>query len=168
MKNENIYRFAPNKYSKLLESVMFYKTREEILRNSAIAFLAFVFSVIGFGILYYITGNILMILGLAVIPAGILIANYLTQYKKMRSRTIKVESHIPDMLHLIAVNIKSGMTPFRALKFSARDEFGPLKEEIDFATTKSFGTNSLSDAMLNMNKRVRSEMLDRVAKVFIS
>ncbi|MEE9525829.1 MAG: type II secretion system F family protein, partial [Candidatus Woesearchaeota archaeon] len=56
--------------------------------------------------------------------------------------------------------------PFQAMKLAARDEFGPLKEEIEYATTKALGTESFSEALLSMAKRIKSPILDRAMKLF--
>ncbi|RMF54880.1 hypothetical protein D6745_03910 [Candidatus Woesearchaeota archaeon] len=91
---------------------------------------------------------------------------YLMVYFRVEDRTKKVEEALPDALQLISANLRAGMTPFEALKLSARDEFGPLKEEIEFATAKAFGTESFTKALLNMSKHIKSEMLERAMKLF--
>ena len=91
---------------------------------------------------------------------------YLLIYFKVADRTKRVEDSLPDALHLIAANLRAGMTPFQAMKVSARKEFGPLKEEIEYATTKALGTESFSKALLNMNNRIKSSILERSMKLF--
>lgn len=91
---------------------------------------------------------------------------YLTIYFRAEERTKRIENALPDTLQLIASNLRAGMTPFKALKLSARKEFGPLKEEIDRATSEALGTESFSKTLLRISSRVKSEMLDRALKLF--
>jgi flagellar protein FlaJ len=93
---------------------------------------------------------------------------YLVVYFKVEDRTKRAEKALPDALYLVASNIRAGMTPFQAMKLSARKEFGPLSEEIDYATARAFGTESFSDALLSMKDRIRSTVLDRAMQLFIS
>ena len=94
------------------------------------------------------------------------LAAYFVLYLKVQDRTRRVEQVLPDALQLIGSNIRAGMTPFQALRLAARKEFGPLEEEIRFATARALGTESFSDALLSMSQRVKSEMLSRALKLF--
>ena len=94
------------------------------------------------------------------------LAVYLIIYFKAEDRSKRVEQALPDALQLISANLRAGMTPFRALRHSARKEFGPLKEEIDYASGKAFGTQSFSRALLRISERVNSEMMERAMKLF--
>jgi pilus assembly protein TadC len=85
---------------------------------------------------------------------------------KMEDRTRRIEEKLPDVLQLTATNIRSGMTPFRALKLSSKEEFGPLKEEIDYVTMRSLGTVNFSEVLLSINRRVKSEVLERSLRLF--
>jgi hypothetical protein len=91
---------------------------------------------------------------------------YLIAYFKAEDRRKKVDEALPDMLQLIAANLRAGMTPFQALKLSARDEFGPLKDEVECATSKALGVASFSAALLSISKSVKSDTLDRSMKLF--
>jgi len=106
-----------------------------------------------------------------VLLAGILFVfthffSYLIVYFKAEDRSKRVDEALPDMLQLVSSNLRAGMTPFQALRMSARKEFGPLKHEIELATTKALGTASFSDALLSISKTVRSETLERSMKLF--
>ena len=94
--------------------------------------------------------------------------SYLLIYFKVEDRTRRIESYLPDFLQLISANISAGMTPFQALKVSARPEFGPLKEEIDRVTVKALGMESFSEALTDINKRIRSDSLKRSLQLFTS
>lgn len=93
---------------------------------------------------------------------------YLLIYFKAEDRTKRIESVLPDFLQLISANINAGMTPFQALKVSARPEFGPLKEEVDKVTMRALGMESFSEALININKRIKSDALKRTLQLFTS
>jgi flagellar protein FlaJ len=82
-------------------------------------------------------------------------------------RAETVEESLPSILQLMASNVRSGMTPYQAMKVSAREEFGILKEEIDKATTKALGTESFSDALLEIRENINLPILERSIKLFI-
>lgn len=92
--------------------------------------------------------------------------SYMFVYFKVEERSSKVENSLPDVFQIIAANLRSGMTPYKALKLTARKEFGPLQEEIKYATSKGLGTESFSETLLRISERVKSDMLDRSLKLF--
>jgi archaeal flagellar protein FlaJ len=91
---------------------------------------------------------------------------YLSVYAKVEDRRKRVEKILPDQLQMVAANIRSGLTPVVALRTAARPEFGILEEEIKFATTKSLGTENITDALKEMSKRIDSEVFERVVSLF--
>jgi len=111
-----------------------------------------------FKLLYFFAGVGAFIFGM--------LLSYLIIYFKAEDRRKRVEKSLPDMLQLVAANLRAGMTPFKALQVSARKEFGPLKEEIETASQKAMGTASFSGALLNISTRVNSDILDRSLKLF--
>ena len=98
--------------------------------------------------------------------ALIMILGYLIVYFRMEERTKQVEDSLPDAFQIIAANLRSGMTPYKSLKLTARKEFGPLQEEIKYATSKALGTESFSETLLRMSDHIKSDMLDRALKLF--
>lgn len=91
---------------------------------------------------------------------------YLFIYFKVEDRARRVEEVLPDFLQLISANLQAGMTPFQALKHSGREEFGPLKEEIDYAVSRAMGTESFIEVLLTITTRVKSELFARSMKLF--
>jgi pilus assembly protein TadC len=91
---------------------------------------------------------------------------YMMIYFKVEDRSRRVDDVLPDFLQLVSSNIKAGMSPFEALKASSRKEFGPLKEEIEHATSKSLGTESFSDILRAISKKIKSEVLERAIELF--
>ena len=70
------------------------------------------------------------------------------------------------MLYLIAANMKSGMSPYNALKSSALEQFGPLKDEIEHAIALANSGKSLADSLLGISRHVKSETLSRTLRIF--
>jgi hypothetical protein len=93
---------------------------------------------------------------------------YLYIYFKIQDRTNKVEEALPDFLQLVASNIRAGTTPYQAMKLSARDEFGPLKEEIEYATSRALGTESFIETILCIRDRIKSDVLNRTLELLAS
>ncbi len=91
---------------------------------------------------------------------------YILLYFKVEDRTKRIEEVLPDALQLISANLRAGMAPYQALKLSARKEFGPFKEEIEHATALALGTESFSEVLLGIGKRVKSDMLERALNLF--
>jgi pilus assembly protein TadC len=73
---------------------------------------------------------------------------------------------LPDALFLIASNLKSGVTPFQAVKSSIRKEFGPLAEAFDVAINKSLGSKSFSNSLIETGDDINSELLRRSMRLF--
>ena len=79
-----------------------------------------------------------------------------------------IEESLPDALQLMASNLRAGITPDKAFLLSAREEFGPLKTEIDFVGKKiTFGKN-IGQALMEMAQRVRSKRLVRAVELINS
>jgi len=79
-----------------------------------------------------------------------------------------VEGLLPDMLQLMASNLRAGYTIDRALLLSARPEFGRFKEDInrvgkEVATGKDFNA-----ALLGMSSRIKSNKLNKTVKLVIA
>ena len=76
-----------------------------------------------------------------------------------------VEKVLPDMLFLIASNLKSGATPFHAVKSSVRADFGPLAEAFELSINKSLGTKAFHESIAEVPNEINSEMLRRSMKL---
>jgi Flp pilus assembly protein TadB len=77
------------------------------------------------------------------------------------------ESVLPDALQLMAANIRSGLTPDKALLFSARPEFGVLEKEIKFAASKAVAGEALEDSLLSLGKRIKSRIINRTFALIV-
>ncbi len=79
-----------------------------------------------------------------------------------------VEDLLPDLLQLMASNLRAGYTLDRALLLAARPEFGSFKEEInragkDIATGKDF-----NEALIDMSSRIKSDKLSKSVRLIVA
>ncbi|MCS7135035.1 MAG: type II secretion system F family protein, partial [Candidatus Aenigmarchaeota archaeon] len=81
------------------------------------------------------------------------------------SRANFAEEILPDVLSLFSSNIRSGLTPDKALMLAARPEFGPLEEEIRRASKKTLSGESIEGAIKTIPERINSKTLDRTVKL---
>jgi pilus assembly protein TadC len=72
-----------------------------------------------------------------------------------------VDDILPDTLMLISANIRSGLTPDRALLLSARSEFGPLEDQIMKSAKLTFSGESIEDALQIIPKKINSKAVRR-------
>jgi archaellum biogenesis protein FlaJ (TadC family) len=115
----------------------------------------------------FATPNLLIQIGLFfVFFAAVWIASILHIAYTIDGRKKMVEAVLPDFLLLVSSNLKSGMTPFSAFRAAVRPEFGPLSEEIKFATQKSLGIESFSKALQHIADRIDSNVLRETSKFF--
>ncbi|MBR9678518.1 MAG: type II secretion system F family protein [Nanoarchaeota archaeon] len=76
-----------------------------------------------------------------------------------------VEKVLPDLLMLIASNIRSGMSVDKALLLSARREFGPLEKEIKRVSKEAFAGKNFGEALKSITKHIRSMTLERTIEL---
>lgn len=81
------------------------------------------------------------------------------------SRANFADEAIPDVLSLLSSNIRSGLTPDKALMLSAREEFGPLEEEIKRAAKKTLSGESIEEAIKIIPERINSKSLERTVSL---
>jgi archaeal flagellar protein FlaJ len=176
MKKKVLYqffgRFFPRVYKKKLEKLLYYAGEKENLYGwlGASMILALLFGIIpvlySFAI-YRNTGIHFYLFGVFGFFLGHFLT-YLLAHFRMEDRTKRIEESLPDFLQLMAANVRAGMTPFQAMKLSAREEFGPLKEEIDYATSKALGTDNFSKVLLKIREHVKSDTVDRAIELLSS
>ena len=73
----------------------------------------------------------------------------------------QVERILPDVLELIASNVKSGLTTERALFSAARPEFGLISEELKNASKEIMSGARMEDAMMEIPTKIKSTVLER-------
>jgi len=78
-----------------------------------------------------------------------------------------VDDILPDVLLLMAMNIKSGMTTDRALIMAARPEFGPLEKALGRAGRQILAGKEIKYALLDISSKIKSTLLDRTIRLVI-
>lgn len=124
---------------------------------------------IGFGLPGHF--NITFMLGFMLLAAILgflvtLLLVYLHLYYLIHDRVKRVDEVLPDFLLMVAAQMHAGLTPFSAFNAAARPEFGPLAKEINNITARSVGTESFTDALLQLSDRLDSPVLRRTISFF--
>ncbi len=113
-------------------------------------------------------GNMIVILATLGIGSAIVqTTGYMLPYYAGGRRAKAIEAVLPSFYQLMASYLRSGMTPFQALKSASKKEFGLLKAEIDAATSRALGTQSFTDALLAITDRVKSDSLKRSTELMV-
>ncbi|MFH1641411.1 MAG: type II secretion system F family protein [Nanoarchaeota archaeon] len=79
-----------------------------------------------------------------------------------------VEQILPDLLQLMASNLRAGLTTDKALLLSARPEFGFFREEINKVGKKVTMGSEISDALVEMSINIKSEKLSKTVELIVS
>ncbi len=82
-------------------------------------------------------------------------------------RKVKMEKTLPDALKLVSSNTRSGHTLEKAFLLSARDEFGPLADELRLTAMDMYGGRAVEDALKEMEGRIKSELFQETLKLLI-
>lgn len=77
------------------------------------------------------------------------------------------ESVLPDALQLMSANIRSGLTPDKALLFSARPEFGALEKEIKLAASKAIAGEPIEKSLMSLGERIKSRIINRTFTLIV-
>jgi pilus assembly protein TadC len=91
---------------------------------------------------------------------------YVYYFLLMEHRSSYVDKVLPDALVLIASNLRSGETPFHAVKKAIRSDFGPLAEAFEIATTQALGKRPFGESLIDVSKTIKSHSLQRAMKLF--
>jgi len=78
-----------------------------------------------------------------------------------------INEMLPDFLTLMASNLRSGLTPDRALLLSARKEFGPLTIEIDRTAKETMTGTPFPEAFMRMGRRIDSEIFAKTVRLIV-
>lgn len=111
--------------------------------------------------------NYFFILFLPLIFILIFFIFYLDLYLKAENRRKNVESLLPEFLYMVAGNIRAGVTPLIALRMAARPEFCALEKEIIYATNKSLGTESFTEALMEISTRIKSDVFKKTIELLV-
>lgn len=173
MRIEKIYRrirwIYPKQYIKWLEKSLAYADIKISIEN--FVSLQFLYS-ISFALVTYVAliafGQLLLSL-VAFVGAFLLVHIIIDMLITLigDKRGSFVEDVLPDALQLMAANIRSGLTPDRALLFTARPEFGILEKEIKAAASKAVAGEPLEDTLLSISKRIKSKIVERTFTLIV-
>lgn len=79
-----------------------------------------------------------------------------------------VELILPDVLQLMASNLRAGLTIDKAFILSARPEFGPFEHEIDRIGKEVTMGKELEEALLELKDRIKSERLEKTILLIVT
>ncbi len=165
-----VSRIIPRDYLKNMQQLLVYAGMEQDSKKYLGTFILFgmLAAIIIFLVPKSLHGQFKTSFTLAAIGFFILtqIIAYMIVYFKAEERTRAVEEALPDAFQMIASNLRSGMTPFKALKLSTHKGLGPLEKEIEYATSMALGTESFSETLLRISDNIQSDLLDRSLKLF--
>jgi len=77
------------------------------------------------------------------------------------SRAKFTDEVLPDALRLISSNIRSGLTPDKALLLAARPEFGPLEKQIRDSAKLTLSGQPIENAIRAISEKINSKALRR-------
>lgn len=127
---------------------------------------SFSLSILLFTIIFLLGYRLLSFLSFLLIP-GLQLGFDLVVVLIGDKRGSFVESVLPDALQLMSSNIRSGLTPDKALLFAARPEFGILENEIKLAARKAVAGESIESALMVLGNRIKSRIINRTFTLIV-
>lgn len=171
MQIKSFSRFYPRNYvlkiSRMISFAGKKQDAEEFLGKTFVYSIAGLLLGFGLSITFGLETIVAALVALG-LGAGINMISFMSLFFLVDARTKKAEQALPDMLQLMASNLRAGMTPYQAMIMSKRPEFGPLEEELNYATTKALGNENFYHVLMNMGKRINSSLIERTMKLIIS
>lgn len=86
---------------------------------------------------------------------------YMWIFLQVTRKAYEVEKFLPDVLQLMASNLRAGLTVDNALMLSARPEFGVLGGEIERVGKEVTIGKTVEDSLVSMLDRVKSDKLEK-------
>lgn len=127
-----------------------------------LSFLTSAFSTIAF---FYFGINVLFTLPIFLF---MMIFFYFNASLKASARIRKMEQLFPDVISLMASNLRAGMTIDRAFLLSSRKEFDPLDQFILEAGREITTGEEVVKALNDMAKRINSQKISKTLNVIVS
>lgn len=164
-----IARLLPKRAVKNYEEMLFYAN----IKLNPEKFIGFVI-LFGLGLALAVAFDFAFLFKLPLWPtllisfAAIEVFAYMWLLLGADARAKFIENMLPDALQLMASNLRAGFTTDKALLLSAREEFGPLKEELDIVAKEVVIGKDISEALINMTKRVKSEKFKKAILLIVS
>ena len=120
------------------------------------------------GLLAYVLPYPLWVRGIFFATVGLasyFVTPYIAFSVSAERRKNEMERMLPDAFLLISTNLKSGASINRAFLASAREEFGPLEEELQRTAIEISGGKPVEDALDNLRGRVNSGLFRDTLKI---
>ncbi|MCS7109695.1 MAG: type II secretion system F family protein [Candidatus Micrarchaeota archaeon] len=130
-------------------------------------FLYVLFSlIISVGISLFLFKNPIIII-FSIITVTVILVGLLYQYIELKidERRNEIEKVLPDFLQLAAANVRAGMQIEKALWYAAKPEFGLLSKEMEIASKRMFGGETINEALDKMAERINSRYFDRTVEL---
>lgn len=162
-----LYEKLPKLYTKKLEKEANYADIDEFEAQTVNAILTFfILSLFGS---YFLSYSLPVNLVLGVITGLISGFGIPWIYLSLRAerRKKKMEETLPDALRLVSSNTRSGHTLEKAFLLSARDEFGPLADELRLTAMEMYGGTAVEEALENLESRIKSELFQETLKLLV-
>lgn len=160
------YTLLPDRYTDLLEREAGYARLSGYVDTTV--FLLGGYATVAFVALLFMEMPLLFrVIGfVAALPFGLVLPYAVfTVLAERRRKTI--ENVLPDALLLMSANIESGLTVDKAFLLAARDEFGPLADDIRLTAMKMFGGMPVEDALDELAASTNSELFAETLKLLI-
>jgi archaellum biogenesis protein FlaJ (TadC family) len=122
---------------------------------------------IGFGLIFFSYSTDIALISFAAVTFLFEAVVFGILLVASNKRVNMIEEALPDLLGLMASDIRSGVTYDRALMLSARREFGPLAKEIERAAKETLTGKPITDALMGMTGRVPSEMFSKTIRLIV-
>ncbi|HKZ45529.1 MAG TPA: type II secretion system F family protein [archaeon] len=165
-----VYRLAPQGYKNwVTKNLKFADFSIEPERYIGFSIIYSLFLALDILIIFFVIGfPLLLVLAASVATFSLFQACLLSILILVSSaRSKAVEEVLPDVLQLMAANIRSGLTPDKSLLLSARPEFGPLEVEIKKVAKRTISGEPLDESLQGMTERIDSRILNRSLKLVI-
>lgn len=172
---KRIYRtmskVLPNRYRMGVEELLKYSDTDTPVEEwtGKYVFIGFMISLLIYFILpifFPVELYLLLVLILIIFIVTQLVPRFALDFV-VSKRASFVEGILPDALLLISSNMRSGMTPDRAIMLSARPEFGPLEKQIREVAKIAMSGTGLDKALLTISENIKSKMLERTINLLI-
>lgn len=161
------YEILPKRYKEKVEQEALYAAMEDNVEKITLFGMIFGFISTLAGVMYFAPFNINIRIALSVIAALIVApaTPYMFASIKAERRKKEMEEILPDAMRLVSANIKSGHTLEKAFLLSARDEFGPLADEMRDTAMEIYGGEPVEKALQNLENRMKSELFQETLKL---
>ena len=163
-----LYEKLPKLYKEKLEAEANYASVEQFKAETVTAIITFfILSLVGS--LFLLNFSLPVNATLGTIVGIVLGFGVPWMYLSIRAerRKVKMEKTLPDALKLVSSNTRSGHTLEKAFLLSARDEFGPLADELRLTAMDMYGGRAVEDALKEMEGRIKSELFQETLKLLI-